>query len=144
MRAFDRCNRNDDGVSPDDFVAALKTSVFDAAVDSTAAVLRDGPPGRKPGERSVALHEWFSRLPLHDQQLVLEVARDAAHSVLFGVLCVLDGVRAVADGSDSRLELSAVDGHGTTTVLNPAGGDLHDRLNSLVHPPSEAWPPPRG
>ena len=28
------------------------------------------------------------------------------------------------------------------TILNPEGSDLHDRLNALVHPPTERWPRP--
>lgn len=127
-------------VSPDDFVAALKTTVFDAAVADVATDLRDGPPGRNPGGRSVALHEWFVRLPSHDQTLVLEIARDAAHAALFGALSVLDGVRAIGDPPHAQLHLLSVDAEGSESRLTHEGEGLHDRLNRLVHPPSEVWP----
>jgi hypothetical protein len=83
----------------------------------------------------VTLHEWFVRLPAADQQLVVEVVRDASHSALFGMLCVLDGVRAIDGPPHADLALTAIDGQGSR-ILNE-DGDLHDRLNALVHPPSE-------
>jgi hypothetical protein len=74
-------------VSPEEFVAALKTQVFDSAVAGVEHDLRAGPPGRNPPERGAAMHDWFIRLPAGDQRLVLEVARDAAHRSLCGILC---------------------------------------------------------
>jgi hypothetical protein len=132
------CTQVHDGrVTPEEFVAALKTQVFDSTIDGIERALSSGPPGRRPSERSQAMHDWYVQLSPQDQDMVVEVARNAAHSALFGMLCVLDGVRVIGNPPHDRLELT----DGTGAVLNREGSDLHDMLNALVHPPSESWPP---
>ncbi|WP_024285944.1 hypothetical protein [Cellulomonas sp. KRMCY2] len=121
-------------MSPDEFVSALVLTVFDSTVQGVVSAL-ESPPGRSPHARTVTLHEWFARLPAADQRFVVEVVRDASHSALFGVLSVLDGVRAIDGPPHADLALTATDGQGSR-ILNE-GGDLHDLLNALVHPPSE-------
>ncbi|HRD60873.1 MAG TPA: hypothetical protein PLZ93_10640 [Nocardioides sp.] len=76
---------------------------------------------------------------MRSQRMVLEVARDAAHATLFGVLCVLDGVRDIDDPPHSELILTAVNADGIRR-LNPMEEALHDLLNATVHPPSEPAP----
>lgn len=121
-------------MTPDEFISALVPTVFDSTVRGVVSAL-ESPPGRSPNARAVTLHEWFVRLPTADQRLVVEVVRDASHSALFGMLCVLDGVRAIDGPPHADLALTAIDGQGIR-ILNE-DGDLHDRLNALVHPPSE-------
>ena len=123
-------------MSPDEFVSALVLTVFDSTVQGVVSAL-ESPPGRSPHVRTVAFHEWFVRLPARDQRFVVEVVRDATHGALFGMLCVLDGVRAIDSPPHADLALTAIDGHGSR-ILNERG-DLHDLLNALVHPPSEPW-----
>jgi hypothetical protein len=132
-------------VTPDEFVAAVETVVYSAAVRGTLAGLRDGPAGREPGARASALHDWYEALDATDQELVAEAVREAAHAAVFGFLCALDGVVAIDDPPHTDMRLTAVDPSGTVTVLNDPSTDehLHDKFNSLVHPPSEPWPPRR-
>ena len=77
-----------------------------------------------------------------DQQMVTKYIRDAAHSAVFGLLCVLDGVRVIDDPPHVDLHLTATNPDGTTTTLASLLGpfSLHEELNGLVHPPSERWP----
>ncbi|MBF0688594.1 MAG: hypothetical protein IR158_12625 [Cellulomonas sp.] len=124
-------------MNPDEFVSALVTTVFDAAVRDVVEGLEARPPGRRPHARSVAMHEWFVRLPERDQRFVVEAVRDASHSALFGMLCVLDGVRQIDDPPHVELVLTATDEQGSQTLND--GEDLHDILNAHVHPPSEPW-----
>lgn len=121
-------------MTPDEFVSALVLTVFDSTVQGVVSVL-ESPPGRNPHARTLDLHEWFVRLSAADQRRVVEVVRNASHSALFGMLCVLDGVRAIDRPPHADLALTAIDEQGSR-ILNQ-DGDLHERLNALVHPPSE-------
>jgi hypothetical protein len=75
--------------------------------------------------------------------MVMECIRDAAHSAVFGLLCVLDGVRVIDDPPHVDLRLTATNPDGTTSTLASGSEpfELHDEFNGLVHPPSEGWPP---
>ena len=87
---------------------------------------------------------WYTRLSEPDRKMVAEVIRDAAHSAVFGVLCMLDGARAADNPPHAELTLTAAAADGSTTVLASSLGPtvLHDEFNALVHPPSEPWPVP--
>ena len=76
--------------------------------------------------------------------MVAECVRDAAHAAVFGLLCVLDGVRAIDDPPHADLHLTATSPDGITMTLASSSEpfDLHDEFNGLVHPASEPWPPP--
>lgn len=60
-------------VNPERFVSALKEHVFDFTVEDIVGVRRDGPPGRQPSTRGVALHDWFAALTADDQAMVTEI-----------------------------------------------------------------------
>jgi hypothetical protein len=126
-------------VTPDDFIAAVHAVVYTAAVNGTLTNLNE-PPGRAPGDRALALQEWYEALTAEDQRMVAEVVRDAAHAAVFGFFCVLDGVVAIDDPPHAELRLVAVSPGGEESVLNDPSVDLHDSFNGLVHPPSERWP----
>ena len=106
--------------------------------------LKAGLPGRGSHPRGIALSLWYNELDAGDQQMVLETIRDAAHAAVFGVLCVLDGVRVIDDPPHLDLRLTATGQQGTTTTLASGSEpfELHDEFNGLVHPPSGHWPPP--
>lgn len=84
-------------MTPGEFVAGIKSAVFDSAVTGTMTHLEEGPAGREPHPRARALGGWFSQLAAGDQQMVAECVRDAAHAAVFGFLCVLDGARVIDD-----------------------------------------------
>lgn len=82
----------------EEFVKTIKTHVLDIAVSDTIQDLED-PPGRLPKESQVAAQKWYAGLDETSKEFVEHVARMAAESATFGVLAVLDRVRAV-DGRD--------------------------------------------
>ena len=122
-------------MNPEEFVAAIKLVVLDAAVRDAQSVLVS-PPGRRPAAGLVRASEWFLGLSDEDRSMVMEVARDAAHGAVFGMLAVLDGVRTIdAIGPKGLLRLVYVSADGEETVLNDeAGEELHDVLNSIAMP----------
>jgi hypothetical protein len=120
-----------------ELVAVLRQVVFDAAVDGTFASLNN-PPGRQPPPTFLSAADWYGHLSPEDRQFVRFVARHAAHSVLFGMLAVLDGVRVVDQPPHGELVLTYRFADGQETRLNGHDGDeLHDLLNALVHPAHE-------
>lgn len=116
-------------MTPEYFVAALKTHCADAAVADCVSLL-ERPPGRKPAVELVALSQWFKSLPEGDRRSVVSAMRMASEATLFGVLSVLDGVRSVEDGADkSDFGITATKG-GVTEVIAPHETYLHDLLRA--------------
>ena len=84
------------------------------------------PPGRRPAPELIAISQWFNALPPSDQEMVIHAMHEAADSTLFGVLCVLDGVRAIESSAEkSQFQLTATK-QGVTAVLCPGEEFLHD------------------
>jgi hypothetical protein len=132
-------------VTPEEFVAAVKRAAFDSAVTATMKTLNEGPPGRGPHPRGSALSLWFRRLPVPDQQMVTECVRDAAHSAVFVLLCVLDSVRAIDDPPHVELRLTATKTDGSTSTLASGSEpfELHDEFTALCTHPAKAGHPAR-
>lgn len=122
-------------MNAEEFVAAIKMVVLDAAVRGVESSLLS-PPGRQPAEGLVRASEWYLGLPDDSRSMVMDVARDAAHAAVFGLLAVLDGVRAIEGyGPKGSLRLAYVSPSGEESVLNDeAGEELHDLLNSIAMP----------
>jgi len=114
-------------MQPDEFVEALRRSCRDSAVKDCVALLTK-PPGRKPEPSLVRLSQWFNALAESDRKFVTEAMHEAADATLFGVLCVIDGVRTIeTEEEKSEFKLSAV--RGTVEYqLSPSETYLHDLL----------------
>lgn len=112
----------------EEFVAAIRRFVLDAAVEDTLKVLHE-PPGRRPRPDLVEASEWFSNLTDDDRRIVRGIIGFTAHSAVFGLLCVLDGVRQVEDSqSKGEFELHFVKGD-SRRIVNPSDSPmLHDLL----------------
>ena len=123
-------------MSPEEFVAALRQVVFDSAVDDVLALLH-WPADKALTETLGLVSRWFDGLSPADEPYVRFIAREAAHSALFGVLAVLDGARAFDDQPHGELHLQYIAADGTETRINLPGAELHDELNALVHPMHE-------
>lgn len=111
------------------FVDALK---LHAANVGAASTLRqwEAPAGRSPGQLALDRSRWFARLSDEDRAMVEVVARDAADAALFGVLCILDGVRRIDPSDEARLELVRIE-QGRANLLASSSVDaenLHDLL----------------
>jgi len=118
-------------MTPDSFVSALKAEVRDAAAVDTITQIRT-PSGRRPSDEIRNLSSWFNQLSEADQNAVAKVAEMTAHSAVFGLLCVLDGVRVIeGDGETGEFELNYEAAEQQKVRLNPPTGDmLHDILNA--------------
>ena len=111
----------------DDFVRALKQGCRDGVVQDCVESFRQ-PPGRKPRSELVRISQWFNSLSSTDRELVVAAMREAADATLFGVLCVIDGVRPIeAETEKSEFTLSASRA-GTKTIISPSETYLHDLL----------------
>ena len=63
--------------------------------------------------------------------MLAEALKDAAEGAIFGLLCVLDGVRVIEDAPDKggfELYYVKVD---KRVLLNPSGDELHDIFQSM-------------
>jgi hypothetical protein len=116
-------------MTPDYFVQALKQSCRDGAVQDCVESFRS-PPGRKPRQELVRISQWFNALPASDREFVASAMREASDATLFGVLCVIDGVRPIEpEGEKSEFKLSATHG-GTESQISPNETYLHDLLRA--------------
>lgn len=118
-------------MDPESFVEALQQVVASDAVDGLLHSLAD-PPGRRPAPTLLEASAWFRALAPSDRAMLERVMRMVVHDTLFGVLCVLDGVRPVeglGDKGDFHLQFTK---HGSVTTLIGAGAPLaHDLLGSF-------------
>jgi hypothetical protein len=124
-------------MEPPEFVAVMRQVAYDSAVRGTLTNLTS-PPGRRPPASLVSASEWFAELDDQGKSFVSFAVRLASHATLFNVLAALDGVRVIDDPPHGSLRLTYLDPDGNESVLNPAGAELHDELNALVHPAHEA------
>jgi hypothetical protein len=114
-------------MTPDDFVQALKLTCRDGAVGDCVESFTN-PPGRRPRQGLVRLSQWFNALSPSDREFVVGAMREAADASLFGVLCVIDGVRAIEPvGEKSEFTLTASRA-GVQSTISPSETFLHDIL----------------
>jgi hypothetical protein len=120
-------------MNAEQFVETLKIVVHDAAIRDVEQSL-ERPPLRKPPESLAELSRWYRSLTQSDRERLRQVIRLSVHASVFGLLCVLDGVRAISDGGQTQLDLQAVEA-GQRTPLNPGSGEmLHDLYQAQVYP----------
>lgn len=116
-------------MTPDFFVDALKKSCRDGAVED-CVVLFENPPGRRPREELKRISSWFISLSPTDRELVIAAMREASDATLFGVLCVIDGVRVIESVEEkSEFKLTATR-CGIESNLSPSDTFLHDLLRA--------------
>jgi hypothetical protein len=121
-------------MTPEEFVAAIRQSVFDSAASEGALQ----PRGRQPHEVLIQMWDWYTALPGHDQAHVQRAMRIAAYSALFGFFVVLDGVRAIDQIPHGELRLIYTDHDGNEQQLNrPEVEELHALWPAEVFPYTE-------
>lgn len=112
-------------------MSALSETCRDSAVAGITALL-EKPSGRKVPDELKELSSWYKSLSHEQRARTAAVMRLVADSTLFGVLCVLDGVRAVESSSEkSSFRLTATKGK-VSKVVAPGSEFLHDIYRS--HP----------
>jgi hypothetical protein len=116
-------------MKPEEFVQALKVSCRDGAVRDCVEVF-ENPPGRRPDPELLRISHWFRALSPTDRQFVEHAMREAADATLFGVLCIIDGVRFIEpQGEKSEFHLSATR-EGVVSQISPNETFLHDLLRA--------------
>jgi hypothetical protein len=124
----------DDLLDRERFVEIVVDHVRTPAVLDTVKVFTN-PPGRTPSPELVEMSGWLGRLSPVDWQHVIRAMAHAVDDALFGVMCLLDGVRSInpRPGVVQRLELHAVLEDGRRRQLNVEGDgeELHDLYGFL-------------
>jgi hypothetical protein len=122
----DRALMEDDLLTAQRFVELVIDHVRVPAVEGSAAIMKE-PPERAPRPDLVELSRWFNDLPESDQAFVVRAMTMAADNSLFGILCMLDGVRSVnpRPGVLQSLVLHAELEDGRSRQLNIEGDELH-------------------
>jgi hypothetical protein len=116
-------------MTSDDFVSGLKTRCANAAVRDCVELLK-APPGRRPEQSLVSLSVWYRGLAPADKANVVAALQIVVDATLFGVLCVIDSVRAIEDQSTkSKFRLTATC-NGSTSLIAPGPEDLHALLQT--------------
>lgn len=115
-------------MNANEFVQALKDVVQYSSVDDTIKNLID-PPGRNPSQDILQISKFYHSLNEGQKNDLNSVLQLVAETTLFGMLCVLDGVRAIEDGEDKgELKLYFVK-DGKSELLNNFDEEfLHDLL----------------
>jgi hypothetical protein len=112
------------------FIDVLRQVVIDDSISSVESLLAN-PPGRSPSAELKQMSLWFNSLETDDKRKVSDIIRKSVEVSIFGFLCVLDGVRAIEDGSEKG-ELKLVyenEKTGENIQLNDKDSDyLHDLL----------------
>jgi hypothetical protein len=115
----------------EEFIKGISISVQESAVKTVIHELTASGHAR-PNMQRVA---WYSSLPPHDREQVVEVVRFAVDMALFGFLCVLDGVRTFEDSRDKgdlRLVYTNVNGAVEVQLNGSGGNDLHDIFHDYI------------
>lgn len=114
-------------MNAEEFIDAVYLVVYQSAVKGTVKQLAQ-PSGRRPRSELVELSAWFNDLTEADKKRVGDVARLAADHAVFGLMAVLDGVRAIDDGGRTELYIRTGDG----TLLNDPP-ELHNLFRWKVN-----------
>lgn len=110
------------------FVDALRLVVSDAAKSDVPKLL-EKPPGRAPAANLREMSAWYLRLSEDDRVMVRRVLAEAVDATMFGLLCVLDGVRALHEPNErGELVLEYVGPQGRTRLNDPQTTSLHELL----------------
>jgi hypothetical protein len=113
------------------FVKALKMVVRDNTISGLIENFKK-PPGRHPTGKFVNLSKWYLSLSDSDKEKIKEVIELAVDSSVFGILAVLDGVRAIEDDcSKGRINLTYVNGSSEILLNDPQNEYLHDMYQNF-------------
>jgi hypothetical protein len=115
----------------EEFVRVVKLTCSDHEGRESVESLRN-PPGRRPSPKLLRLSKWFHQLGPENQAVLADALNDAAEGAVFGLLCILDGVRAIENGPDKgRLELYYVNGDQKVLLNDPAEEELHNLFQGI-------------
>lgn len=115
-------------MSPEEFVEAVRDVVMESAVNGTISVFKS-PPGRRPASELVELSRWYLSLREEDRNMVRRVLAFGVRDAVFGLFCVIDGVRQIEpEGPKGDLELVFRKDGVETHLGGSRGAVLHELL----------------
>ena len=113
-----------------EFVESIKIGVEQSTFDGLKSIL-ENPPGRSPSKELVGLSDWYKSLHIADKENLHEIIKLAAQHSVFGMLCVIDGVRQIESTYDKGELVLEFHKNGEKIRLNDPNGEyLHDIFNS--------------
>ncbi|MBL4979887.1 hypothetical protein [Pseudomonas fluorescens] len=113
-------------MNTNDFIEAIKIVVRDAAIEDSISLL-ESPPGRTPDKTTLDLSAFYNRQANDGKEMIDKIIESAVDEAIFGLLCVLDGVRAI-ENEDDKGTLDLYFTKSTSVHLNK-DRDLHDIYN---------------
>jgi len=115
-------------MTSEEFIKVIKEVVYKGSVDGVVSLLKN-PPGRTPPEELLEMSSFFHSLNDTQKSTLVQIIDMACEDTLFGMLCVLDGVRAIEDGPDKgSLELKFSKNEQSVLLNDPEEDFLHDLL----------------
>jgi hypothetical protein len=115
-------------MTPKYFVEILKKIVQEQAVNDIIENLEE-PPGKKPSAELSELSYFYKSLNEEQKDKIKKILNETAEMTFFGLLCILDGVRAIESGEDKgTLELWYRKGEETILLNDPDDDFLHDLM----------------
>lgn len=114
-----------------EFIKVIKKVVRESSIEDTISNIEE-PPGRGASEAEKRRSEWFASLNNSQKEIIESIVSDAVDEAIFGLLCVIDGVRSIESGDKKgRLVLKYL---GVTEELlnDPEKAYLHDLYNECV------------
>jgi hypothetical protein len=114
----------------DEFIQSIKEVVAEPAKLDSIEYLLD-PPRRNKDPKLLRQSAWIKNMSKDDLEILKSIVSDAVDDSVFGLLCVLDGVRAFSNEED-ELRLLLKDSSGKEVLLNNTNEiDLHDLYNNV-------------
>ncbi|MCG8634578.1 MAG: hypothetical protein MI863_12170 [Desulfobacterales bacterium] len=109
------------------FINNVKSFVRDAAVEDTYENAI-APPGKTPTEIEKSIANWVNSLSSEEKDYIQHLIKAATDETLFGLLCVIDGVRTVTEEDGNFVLQFKTDT--TSFLLNDSKDEyLHDIFN---------------
>jgi hypothetical protein len=113
-------------MSPKYFVEILRKVVQEQSVNDMIESIST-PVGNKPTSENVQFIDFFNSLNENQIYILKKILHNTSEMTLFGLFCVLDGVRVIESGEDKgSLELWYRKGDFTMLLNDPDEEFLHD------------------
>lgn len=86
----------------------------------------ENPPGRFPKPEKKELAEWFAGLDENSKKHISKIIDMSIDNSLFGMFCIIDGIRAVENENKGQLKLYYERGDEKILLNSEDGEELHD------------------
>jgi hypothetical protein len=117
-------------MNSNEFIESIKIGVEKATFDELQSLL-ENPPGRSPRKELLRLSDWYKSLDISDKENLQEIIKLTAKQSVFGMLCVIDGVRQIENTFDKGELVLEFHKNGIIIRLNDPNEEyLHDVFNS--------------